>query len=94
MTDQRIDPREPESTPVLRTRVELWLVVTLMAFTFIAGLVLGLLAGVREQPDRAPTQEQVPTAPPLTDDQVGQTLPPGHPSLSPPMEAVSPGASG
>ena len=94
MTDERIGRREAGSTPVLRARIELWLVATLMAFTFIAGLVLGLLAGVREQPDDAPSQEQAPAAPPLTEDQVGQTLPPGHPSLSPPMEAASPGASG
>ena len=93
MTDERIERRGAGGTPVLRTRVELWLVATLMAFTFIAGLVLGLLAGAREQPD-APSPEQAPAAPPLTEDQVGQTLPPGHPSLSPPMEAASPGASG
>jgi len=94
VTDEHIERREPGSTPVLRTRVELWLVVTLMAATFVVGLVLGLLAGVREQPDDSPSQEQAPAAPPITEDQVGQTLPPGHPSLSPPMEAVSPGASG
>lgn len=93
MTDERIERSGAEDTRVLRTRVELWLVVTLMAITFIAGLVLGLLAGVREQPG-APSQEQAPAAPPLTEDQVGQTLPPGHPSLSPSMEATSPGASG
>jgi hypothetical protein len=93
VTDERIERSGAEDTRVLRTRVELWLVVTLMAITFIAGLVLGLLAGVREQPG-APSQEQAPAAPPLTEDQVGQTLPPGHPSLSPSMEATSPGASG
>jgi hypothetical protein len=84
VTDERIERSGAEDTRVLRTRVELWLVVTLMAITFIAGLVLGLLAGVREQPG-APSQEQAPAAPPLTEDQVGQTLPPGHPSLSPSM---------
>lgn len=89
MTDERTERPRTGNTPVLRTRVQLWLVATLMAFTFIAGLVLGLLAGVREQPDD-PSQEQAPAAPSLT----GPSLPPGHPSLSPPMEAASPGASG
>ena len=94
MTDEQIERPGTGGMRPLRTKVELWLVVSLMAFTFIAGLVLGLLAGVREQPDGAPSQEQATTAPPLTDDQMGQSLPPGHPSLSPPMEAASPGASG
>jgi hypothetical protein len=92
--DERNERPGADTTPVLRTKVELWLVVTLMAFTLIAGLVLGLLAGVREQPTDPGPIEPISPAPPLTEDQAGPSLPPGHPSLSPSMEPPVTGAGG
>lgn len=69
---------------VLRARIELWLVVLFMALAFGAGVLVAAL--YQEEP---PTQPVVgvqppgsfPVAPPLTDQQLQQGLPPGHPDI-------------
>lgn len=70
---------------VLRVRVELWLVVVFMALAFGAGVIVTALY---EEPAAEPIvgfqnpAGQVPAAPPLTDEQIQQGLPSGHPDLS------------
>lgn len=72
---------------ILATRLPLRLVVFLMAFTFVAGLSIGLLAASREQPATGMPGPggQLPAAPPLTDEQLDEGLPPGHPTVAPAM---------
>lgn len=70
---------------VLRTRIELWLVVLFMALSFGAGVVVTALS--QQEPAVAPVvgvqdQGQFPVAPPLTDEQIQQGLPSGHPDIS------------
>lgn len=68
---------------VLRARIELWLVVLFMALSFGAGV---LVTALYEEPAPAPTASVqapgFPIAPPLTDEQIQQGLPSGHPDIS------------
>lgn len=68
---------------VLRARIELWLVVLFMALSFGAGV---LVTALYEEPAPAPTTSfqapGFPIAPPLTDEQIQQGLPSGHPDIS------------
>jgi hypothetical protein len=77
---------------VLRVRVELWLVVVMMALAFGAGILVTVL--YEEPQDQAVVGTQLPSgqftlAPPLTDDQISAGLPSGHPDVS--GETGSPG---
>jgi hypothetical protein len=69
---------------VLRVRVELWIAVVCMALAFGAGIAL---SGV-SQPASSPASTTAvdagtfPFAPPLTDQQIEQGLPAGHPGLA------------
>jgi hypothetical protein len=82
VTDE--DPRENGIAAFLRLRVELWLVVVFMALAFGAGI---LVTSLYEETDPAPVvgvQDPgmgFPIAPPLSDEQIQQGLPPGHPDL-------------
>ncbi|GBC86102.1 hypothetical protein HRbin12_00084 [bacterium HR12] len=67
---------------LLRTRIELWLVVLFMALSFGAGV---LVTALYEEPAPPPTTFQAPAfpiAPPLTEEQIEQGLPSGHPDIS------------
>ena len=68
---------------VLRVRVELWLVVVMMAMAFGAGI---LVTALYEEPQQPVVGVQQPggqfLAPPLTEDQIGQGLPSGHPDIN------------
>lgn len=69
---------------VLRARVELWLVVLFMALAFGAGVLVAAL--YQEEPATQPVvgvqqPGSFPMAPPLTDEQIQQGLPPGHPDI-------------
>jgi hypothetical protein len=71
----------------LRTRIELWLVVLLMVLAFGAGLTVGVIGQQEPRPSVGATtigqgSGPLPVAPPLTDEQIQQGLPPGHPDLS------------
>ncbi len=72
----------------LRVRIELWLAAVFMALAFVGGVTIGMLAEQRQQPvvGVAPVSQlpagQFTSAPPLTDEQIQQGLPPGHPDLS------------
>lgn len=76
--------RSPGIRDVLRLRVELWITVVFMALAFGAGMAVGVVS----QPETAPvTATSVsggtfPVAPPLTDQQLEQGLPAGHPDLN------------
>jgi hypothetical protein len=68
---------------IARASVDLWLVVALMAMAFGAGVIVKTMA----EPPAAPATSVglnggTVLAPPLTDQQLGQGLPAGHPSLS------------
>lgn len=68
---------------VLRARIELWLVVLFMALAFGAGV---LVTALYEEPAPQPVvgvqqPGSFPIAPPLTDEQLRQGLPPGHPDI-------------
>lgn len=69
---------------LLRLHVELWLVVVMMALAFGAGIVVTAL--YEEPQDQAVVSTQLPSgqfvAPPLSDDQISQGLPSGHPDIS------------
>jgi len=77
--------RKPAASGIgsaLRIKVELWLAVVFMMLAFGAGIVV---RGMSEQPAQpavgvAPVG-QLPVAPPLTQEQIEQGLPPGHPDL-------------
>ncbi len=72
----------------MRTPIELWIAVIFMALAFVGGVTIGVLAEQREQPavGVAPVSQlpagQFTAAPPLTEEQIQQGLPPGHPDLS------------
>jgi hypothetical protein len=68
----------------LRTKVELWVAVVLMAFGFLGGvLVSGMDSGPAQQGPPSGTQQQFPqegfqVAPPLTEEQLSGEMPAGH----------------
>lgn len=69
---------------VLRARIELWLVVLFMALAFGAGVLVTAL--YEQEPATQPVvgvqqPGSFPVAPPLTDQQIQQGLPPGHPDI-------------
>ncbi len=69
---------------VLRARIELWLVVLFMALAFGAGVLVTAL--YEEEPATQPVvgvqqPGSFPIAPPLSDEQLQQGLPPGHPDI-------------
>lgn len=68
---------------ILRVRVELWIAVVCMALAFGAGLAVSLVGQPAPAPAVATSDigAAFPFAPPLTDQQVQQGLPPGHPDL-------------
>jgi hypothetical protein len=68
---------------LMRVPVQLWLVVALMAMSFGAGVLVRTMA----EPPSSPVipQSQIGgqvVAPPLSDQQIEQGLPSGHPTLS------------
>ena len=69
---------------VLKARVDLWLVVALMAMSFGAGVIVKTLA----EPPAAPAISTTQTgglgtvAPPLTDQQIQNGLPADHPDFT------------
>jgi hypothetical protein len=69
---------------VLKARVDLWLVVALMAMSFGAGVVVKTLS----EPPAAPAISTTQTgglgtvAPPLTQDQISNGLPSDHPDFT------------
>jgi hypothetical protein len=80
---------------VLRVHIELWLVVVFMALAFGAGIVVTALYQQPEQQSivGVPTG-QVTLAPPLTDSQIQQGLPSGHPDINGTTGGGSEGNSG
>jgi hypothetical protein len=72
----------------LRTRVQLWIAVVFMAFAFGAGLTIGVIAHTTAPAivDVAPASQApaIGGAPPLSDQQLQQGLPSGHPALATP----------
>ena len=76
--------REPTGLgAVLRARVDLWLVVALMAMAFGAGVIVKTLAEPPAAPAISTQNGSVGTlAPPLTDQQIQNGLPAGHPDLT------------
>jgi len=85
----------------LRTRVELWIAIMFMVVAFGAGLTVGVLAQPKEQPIVGVTTGGITqpgtggiVAPPLSDDQLNQGLPAGHPSLTGATGAVGGTGSG
>jgi hypothetical protein len=78
---------------VLRTRIELWIAVVSMALAFAAGIAV---SEVSQTPSPAAavtstdTTTTFPFAPALTDQQIEQGLPSGHPEIG----ATQPSASG
>lgn len=85
----------------LRTRIELWIAMVFMVVAFGAGITIGVLA----QPDETPVigtgsvGTQVPgdssiLAPPLTDEQLQQGLPSGHPTLATGASGTTGGGNG
>jgi hypothetical protein len=76
--------------PVLRTQIELWIVIVFMALAFGAGITLGVIARQDPGPSVAIAPVTQPAggtgaggifAPPLTDEQLQQGLPPNHPGV-------------
>ena len=69
----------------LRTRIELWLAVVFMALAFGAGIAVRAISEPSLATDAVTTTDQttsqITLAPPLTDAQIQQGLPPGHPDL-------------
>jgi hypothetical protein len=70
----------------LRTKIELWLAVVFMALAFGAGITIGVIAQHTDTPTMGVTQvNQAPgnfgVAPPLTETQIQQGLPTGHPAV-------------
>lgn len=69
---------------VLRARIELWLVVLFMALAFGAGVLVTALYEEEPAPQPVVGLQQpgsFPIAPPLSDEQLQQGLPPGHPDI-------------
>jgi hypothetical protein len=68
---------------VLKARVDLWLVVALMAMSFGAGVIVKTLSEPPAAPAVSTTQTGVGTlAPPLTDQQIQGGLPADHPDFT------------
>jgi hypothetical protein len=70
---------------VLRLRIELWIAVVCMALAFGAGMAVRVTASQSTAPPTSFTGIDPGTgvvAPPLTDQQIDQGLPAGHPDLS------------
>ncbi len=80
---------------VARARVDLWLVVALMAMAFGAGVIVRTMAEPPVTPATSfgQTVNGGVVAPPLTDQQLGQALPAGHPTL-PGSEPTTAGGGG
>lgn len=76
--------REPTGLgAVLKARVDLWLVVALMAMSFGAGVIVKTLAEPPAAPAVSTTQTGLGTlAPPLTDQQIQNGLPADHPDFT------------
>jgi len=68
---------------IARARVDLWLVVALMAMSFGAGVIVKTMAEPPAVPASGFAQPGGANvlAPPLTGQQIGQGLPAGHPSV-------------
>ncbi len=75
----------PGIGPVMRIKVELWMALLFATLAFGAGVVVRSLA----EPPAAPAPAVAPAgpafgfpaAPPLTEEQLQQGLPPGHPDV-------------
>lgn len=68
----------------LRTRVELWLIVVFMALAFSAGFLVGAMSDptpASPATGQVPTVPEFPAAPPLSDEQLQEGLPTGHPDV-------------
>jgi uncharacterized membrane protein YgcG len=75
--------REPTGLgAVLRARVDLWLVVALMAMSFGAGVIVKTLAEPPAAPAVSTSQGFGTLAPPLTDQQIQNGLPADHPDFT------------
>ena len=79
---------------VLRVPVHLWLVIVLMAMSFGAGVIVRTMAEPVVEQVAPPVQPQAgyPVAPPLTDEEIQQGLPTGHPGLTGATGATGAGA--
>lgn len=99
MQQESGEPTDPRKAP-WKTKVQLWVAVALMAVGFAGGF---LARGIGSQPS-APTTGSGQTstlpgggapggagelAPPLTEDQLNQGLPPGHPVVGTPNPVSS-----
>ena len=76
-------PQRASTTSALRVPVHLWLVIVLMAMSFGAGVIVRTMA--EPVPSQAIPQTVLPSqylAPPLSDQQIQNGLPSGHPGLS------------
>lgn len=65
----------------LRLHVELWLVVVFMALAFGAGILVTALYEEPAEPVVGVNPASGFVAPPLTDEEISQGLPSGHPDL-------------
>ena len=83
----------------LRTQIQLWIAIVFMALAFGAGVTIGVISQHSETPTVgvAPAS-QVPNdfgvAPPLTEEQIQQGLPSGHPELGADQGTPAPGTTG
>lgn len=90
-------PRSTGLRAALRVRIELWLAVVFMTLAFTAGIVV---RGMTETPSQPAVgvmpaeQIQMPTAPPLTEEQIQQGLPPGHPTVGDQSQGTGSGGRG
>ncbi len=79
----------------LRLKIELWLAVVFMTLAFGAGvLVRGISEPPREPAVGVAPAGMVPAAPPLTEDQLQQGLPQGHPDIGAPDQGKGGGSKG
>jgi len=81
----------------LRTGIQLWLAIVFMALAFGSGLTIGVLADHSDSPAVGGAQtNQIPSdfsvAPPLTDQQLQQGLPSGHPVVGAEQEGSGSGS--
>ena len=90
MIAQEIDAAgERDFFALLRTSVQLWIVVLFMGVAFMAGVVVeGLGTPPTQRFDAPPAADAGPPAPPpiagpLTDEQVNSGLPTDHPAVDP-----------
>jgi hypothetical protein len=63
-----------------RMKIELWAALLLMGAGFVGGLLAASPPRVEQLPQE-PVQQRVEVAPPLTEEQLGDELPDGHPPL-------------